>query len=108
MENIKTLGELLQEVVENEDKRYSLHEFLLESTEEERKEIQSKLVDADCKQFYEFMDGYTFVNEDEVNAAVVEYFEAVNNRGICIGEMLDLWDVAEDYMREKWLNFDED
>lgn len=56
MENIKTLWELLQLVVEqDDDRRYSLHEFLLESTEEDRKRIESRLVDADQKQYREHM-----------------------------------------------------
>ena len=73
MENLKTLWELLQLVVEqDEDRWYSLHEFLLESTEEDRKRIQDKLVDADQKQFYEYMDGFNFVNKTEVEMAVCD------------------------------------
>lgn len=105
---LKTLGTMLQEIVEKEDKWYSLHEFLLESTEEDRKIIQDKLVDEDQKQFYEFMDWYTFVNEQEVNMACCEYFEATMNRPISMWEMGDLSEVAGDYMRNRNLNFDED
>jgi hypothetical protein len=57
MENVKTLGQLFQEIIENDDdKRYSIHEFLLYSTEEDRKIVEKKLTDADMKQFYEYMD----------------------------------------------------
>lgn len=108
MENIKTLGTLLQEVVEKEDKWYSLHEFLLESTDEERKEIQDKLVDADYKQYYEFMDAFTFVNKQEIEMAVVEYFEKVNNRPACMWEMWDLSDAADDYIRNRNLKLEDD
>lgn len=109
METIKTLGELLQEIVENDDdKRYSLHEFLLESTDEDRKRIQDKLVDADRKQFFEYMDWFSFVNETEVYMAVCDYYEKTMNRPISMGECGDMSEVADDYIREKNLNFDED
>lgn len=109
MENIKTLWELLQELVENDDDRwYSLHEFLLESTEEDRKRIQDKLVDADQKQFYEYMDWFTFTSENEVNMAVQDYYEKTMNRSISIGEAVDLRDVTQDYMRERNLEFDDE
>lgn len=105
---LKTLGTLLQEVVENEEKWYSLHEFLLEATEEERKEVESKLVDADYKQFYDFMDAYSFASKDEVHMACQDYFEATMNRAISIWECVDLYDVADDYIDNRNLNFDDD
>lgn len=105
---LKTLGTLLQEVVENEEKWYSLHEFLLEATEEERKEVESKLVDADYKQFYEYMDAYSFASKDEVHMACQDYFEATMNRAISIWESMDLYDVADDYIDNRNLNFDDD
>ena len=108
MENYKTLGQMLQEIVENEDKWYSLHEFLLESTDEDRKIVQDKLVDADYKQFYEFMDSYSFVNKDEVYMAVCEYYEFVMNRPISMWECGDLYEVVDDYITNKNLSLDED
>lgn len=109
MQNLKTLWQLLQEVVENDDdKRYSLHEFLLESTDEDRKRVQDKLVDADYKQFYEYMDGFDFVNETEVYMACSEYYEKVMDRAISMWECGDISEVADDYIREKNLIFDEE
>lgn len=109
MENIKTLWELLQLVVEKDDDRwYSLHEFLLESTEEDKKRIESRLVDADQKQFYEYMDWFNFVNKEEVEMAVSEYVEHVNQRPLCMWEMWDLREIVEDYMNERNLDFDEE
>ena len=108
MENYKTFWMMLQEIVEKEEKWYSLHEFLLESTDEERKEVQDKLVDADYKQFYEYMDGFNFVNEDEIHCAVCQYVEFVNNRPLCMWEMWDLHELAEDYIRNKNIEIDED
>lgn len=108
MENIKTLWELLQEVVENDDdKWYSLHEFLLEWKKSDFKRIESKLTTADQKQFYEYMDWFNFVNEQEVEMAICEYVEHVNQRPLCMWEMWDMRDVAEDYIRERNLNFEE-
>lgn len=108
MENYKTLGQMLQEIVENEDKWYSLFEFLLESTDEDRKIVQDKLVDADYKQFYEFMDSYSFVNKDEVYMAVCEYYEFVMNRPISMWECGDLYEVVDDYIAERGLKFEND
>ena len=108
IEWIKTLWELLQEIVEETEKWYSLHEFLLEASEEERKEIESRLTDADYKQFYEYMDWFTFVNKDEVHMACSQYFEATMNRAISMWESVDLYDDADDYIDNRNLNFDED
>ena len=108
MQDIKTLWQLLQEIVEKEEKWYSLHDFLLESTEEDRKEIESKLTDADYKQFYDFMDAYTFVNKTEVYMACCEYYEKTIDRSISMWECGDLREVADDYIREKNLNLDDE
>ena len=109
LENIKTLWQLLQEIVEEQEYYYSLHEFLLESTEEERKEVEHELVDRDYKQFYEYMDAIKFVNKAEVNIAVCEYLEHVNNRPLCMWEMWDVSEVVDDYINTRWLeNLDED
>lgn len=108
MENIKTLWQLLQEVVENDDdKRYSLHEFLLESTDDDRKRIAGKLADANNKQFYEYMDGFDFVNEQEIYCACCEYAEHTMQRPLCMGEMCDISELADDYMSERGISFDD-
>jgi hypothetical protein len=106
--DLKTLGTMLQNIVEEDWKFYSLFEFLTGSTEEDRKKYMDKLVDADRKQFFEFMDWYTFVNETEVNTAVSEYFEKTMDRDLSMWEMWDISENAEYYMRERNLNFDED
>ena len=109
METIKTLWQLFQEVIEkDDDRRYSIHEFLLESTEEDRKRIEKKLTEEDSKQFYEYMDWYTFVNKDEIYMAVCEYYEKTIDRWISMWECGDMSEIAEDYMRERNLNFDDD
>ena len=109
MENFKTLWELLQLVVEQDDDRwYSLHEFLLEAKKEDLKRIEKKLTEADQKQFYEYMDGYTFVNETEINMAVNEYLEFVNNRPLDMWEMLDMWEIVDDYIRNRNIKLDDD
>ena len=108
MEDIKTLWELLQEIVENDDdKWYSLHEFLLEAEKSDLKRIEEKLTDADEKQFHEYMDWFNFVSENEVEMAVCEYFEKTMNRPLCMWEMWDLYDIAEDHMRDRGLEFEE-
>ena len=99
---------MLQNIVENEGKWYSLFEFLVESTDEDRKIVQDKLVDADYKQFYEFMDTYSFVNRDEVYMAVSQYYEFVIDRPISMGECGDLSECADDYIENRNLKFDDD
>lgn len=107
MEDIKTLWQMLQNIVEKEEKRYSLFDFLVKSTDEERKGINDKLMDEDRKQFFEFMDTYTFVNGDEVYMACCQYYEKTIDRGISMWECGDMSEVADDYIRERWLNFDD-
>lgn len=87
MENVKTLGELLQDIVEKENKYFSLYDFLDEDNHLIRKDIKDKLEKAEQKQFFEYMDGYNFVNPDEVYMAVSEYTEKVMNRPLSMGEM---------------------
>ena len=108
MENVKTLGELLQDVVEKEDRYFSLYDFLDEDNHLIRKDIKDKLEKAEQKQFFEYMDGYNFVNSDEVYMAVSEYTEKVMNRPLSMGEMWDMSEIADYYMSERWLEFDEE
>lgn len=108
MENVKTLGELLQDIVEKENKYFSLYDFLDEDNHLIRKDIKDKLEKAEQKQFFEYMDGYNFVNSDEVYMAVSEYTEKVMNRPLSMGEMWDISDIADYYMSERWLEFDEE
>lgn len=108
MENVKTLGTMLQNIVEEDWKFYSLVEFLTDSTAEDRRKYADMLVDADYKQFYEFMDTYTFVNKDEIYTAVCEYYEKTIDRWIGMGECGDMYEIAEDYMENRNLNFDDD
>ena len=108
MENLKTLWQLLQEVVEKEDRYFSLYDFLEEENRYARRDIKEKLEKADQKQFYEFMDWYTFVNETEVYMAVCEYYEKTMDRPISMWECGDMSDVADDYIRERNLKFDDD
>lgn len=108
MENVKTLGELLQDVVEKENKYFSLYDFLDEDNHLIRKDIKDKLEKAEQKQFFEYMDGYNFVNSDEVYMAVSEYTEKVMNRPLSMGEMWDMSEIADYYMSERWLEFDEE
>lgn len=108
MENVKTLGELLQDIVEKENKYFSLYDFLDEDNHLIRKDIKNKLEKAEQKQFFEYMDGYNFVNSDEVYMAVSEYTEKVMNRPLSMGEMWDMSDIADYYMSERWLEFDEE
>lgn len=108
MKNIKTLWQLLQNIVEEEWRYYSLFEFLTNSTEEDRKQAEIKLDEANINQFYDFMDSYSFVSEDEVNAAVCEYYEKSMDRPISMGEYWDLSEAAERYINEKWLIFNND
>ena len=105
---LKTLWQLLQEVVEKSEKYFSLYDFLDEENHFWREDIKKKLEKADNKQFYEFMDGFTFVNETEVYMAVCEYYEKTMDRAISMWECGDMQDVADDYIREKNLKLDDD
>ena len=106
LEELKTMGQILQEIV-NED-YYSLHEFLLDSTEEERKRIEKEMTDRDCKQYYEYLDSIKFENKDQLEREICMYCEYVNQQPLGMGEMLDISDMADDYARERKLPFYED
>lgn len=108
MEWIKTLWQLLQEIVEQESKWHSLIDFLLYATDEDRKRIQEKLVLADYGQFYNYMDWIHFVNSTEVYCAVSEYYEHVMDRPLYMGEQPNMCEIADDYITNKNLSFDED
>ena len=78
---------MLQDVVEKENKYFSLYDFLDEENHLIRKDIKDKLEKAEQKQFFDYMDAYDFVNSDEVYMAVSEYTEKVMNRPLSMGEM---------------------
>lgn len=78
---------MLQDIVEKEDKYFSLYDFLDEDNHLIRKDIKDKLEKAEQKQFFDYMDAYDFVNSDEVYMAVSEYTEKVMNRPLSMGEL---------------------
>lgn len=108
MENVKTLGTMLQNIVEEDWKYFNLFDFLTDSTDEDRKIIQDKLVDADSKQYFEYMDTYNFVSEDEVYMATCEYYEKTMDRALYMGELNDMSENADYYIRERWYEFEEE
>ena len=85
-----------------------MSDFLLHSTDEDRKWIESKLVDLDQKQFYEYMDWFTFVDENEVYLAVCDYYEFTMDRPMSMWECWDMSEIADDYIRDRWLKFEND
>lgn len=105
LEQLKTHYQMLQEIIQEDF--YSVLDFLLYSTEENRKETEKKLTDLDYKQYYEYLDSFTFENRDELEAAICKYCEYVNQRDLGIGEMWDVSEMAYDYIKERWLPFDD-
>lgn len=106
MENIKTLWELLQEIA-NEN-YYSINDFILYSTEEDRKRIQHELVDKDREQFYKHLNNKEFNNKEELEAEIVKYIEFVEQKSLSIWDFGDIGDIVDDYIKERGLNFNED
>lgn len=105
LEELKTHWQMLQEII-HED-RYSLMDFLLYSTEENRKETEQKLTKMDCNQYYKYLDSMDFENKDQLESEICKYCEYVNQQQLGMGEMGDISDMAEDYIREKGLPFDD-
>ena len=97
---------MLQEIV-NED-YYSLHDFLLYSTEEDRKRIESELVDRDRDQYYKYLDSLEFENKDELEAEVCRYIEHTNQSQLGMGEMGDVSEMADDYIEHRGLPFNDE
>lgn len=106
LEWLKTSGEMLLDIIH--ESYYSLHEFLLDSTEEDRKKAENELTDRDYKQYCQYLDVLKFENKDQLEKAICEYCEYVNQQQLGMGEMWDISDMAEDYAREKKLAFYED
>jgi len=106
LEELKTHWQMFQDII-HED-YYSINDFLLYSTEEDRKRVESKLVDMDYKQYYEYLDSQKFENKDELETAICEYCEYANQQPLGMGEMGDISDMADDYARERKLPFYED
>ena len=105
LEELKTHWQMLQEII-HED-WYSLHEFLLNSTKENREETEQKLVDMDYKQYYEYLDSINFENKDQLESEICKYCEYVNQQPLWMGEMGDISDMADDYIRERDLPFND-
>ena len=96
LEELKTHWQMLQEII-HED-RYNLMDFLLYSTEENRKETEKKLVDMDYKQYYEYLDSKKFKNRDELETEICRYCEYVNQQDLGMWEMWDISDMADEYI----------
>ena len=105
LEELKTQGQMLQEI--NQEYFYNLNDMLIYSTEEQRKEIEQKLVDMDYKQYYEYLDSINFENKDQLESEICKYCEYVNQQPLWMGEMGDISDMAEDYIRERGLPFND-
>lgn len=105
LKELKTLWQMLQELV-NRD-YYSLHDFLIYATEQQKKDIDLELVDIDQKQYYKYLDSKKFKNKDELETAICEYVEYTNQQELGMWEMLDISDMADDYIKLKKLNIDE-
>ena len=105
LEELKTQGQMLQEI--NQEYFYNLNDMLIYSTEEQRKEIEQKLVDMDYKQYYEYLDSINFENKDQLESEICKYCEYVNQQPLWMGEMGDISDMADDYIREKELPFND-
>ena len=106
LKELKTFWQFLQEIV-SED-YYSLHDFLLYSTEEDRKKAESELTDRDSEQYYKYLDSLNFENQDQVESAICEYIEYVNQQPLWMWEMGDISDMAEDYIEQRKLPFYEE
>jgi hypothetical protein len=57
---------------------------------------------------YKYLDSQTFKNKDELETAICEYEEYINQQPLGMGEMGDISDMADDYARERELPFYED
>lgn len=67
-----------------------------------------KIIIMEKKDLFEYLNGYNFVNESEVNMAVCEFF--MENMWIMdpsYWELLEYWELASEYIKEKKLNFSE-
>lgn len=106
LEELKTLWQILQDLV-NED-YYSIHDFLMYASEEDKKQLDYKLVDIDSKQYYKYLDSIKFEDKDQLETAICEYEEYTNQQPLGMGEMGDISDMADDYARERKLPFYED
>lgn len=104
---LKTQGELLLDVLNEDGEFYSVNDFLVYSTEDDRKRIEKKLVDVDYKQYLNYMDSFEFVNKDEVYCAVCEYREHTQKKQACMWDCVDFWESADYYIMSKWLEFDD-
>ena len=106
LEELKTHWQMFQDIIHEDF--YSIMDFLLYSTEENRKETEKKLTEMDYKQYYGYLDSLNFKNKDELETAICEYVEYTNQQELGMGEMFDISDMADEYARERKLPFYEE
>lgn len=106
LEGLKTHWQMFQDIIHEDF--YNIMDFLLYSTEDNRKETENKLIEMDSKQYHEYLDSQNFKNKDELETAICMYCEYVNQQPLGMWEMWDISDMADDYAREKKLPFYED
>ena len=105
LEELKTHWQMFQDIIHEDF--YSIIDFLLYSTEENRKETEKKITETDCKQYYEYLDSFNFKDKDQLEREICKYCEYVNQQPLGMGEMFEISDMAEDYIREKGLPFND-
>lgn len=105
LEELKTHWQMFQEIIH--EYFYNINDFLIYGTEENRKETEQKLVDMDYKQYYEYLDSQNFNDKDELETAICEYCEYVNQQDLGMGEMGDISDMADDYIDNRKLTFND-
>ncbi len=55
---------------------------------------------------WEYLDSFDFVNDEEVWMAVADFFmEEMGVFNPSYWEIIEYWELATEYMREKWLVF---
>lgn len=60
------------------------------------------------KQLYEYLDGYSFANYDEIVLATNEFFREKTGEYPSMGDLLDYQDYAIEYMIDRNVEFEKD
>lgn len=83
-------------------------DFLREASEDEVKEVISKLDDLAYKELYKYLDSFIFETKEEVEREMIKFIEEFEMRCLGMWEMGDIGDYADDYINGRYEIDDDD
>ena len=106
---LPTVYDAFKEIIAgNEWDFFDICDFLLHSTELQRKAVADRLDNWRTKAIEDYLDWFKFVNRSEVASAYAQIVEHIEQRPLSMWEMGDLEEAISYYIDEKYIQNDDE